>query len=56
MDKKQTKPLTEFEKKFVELEVKKTKQLNQYLATTKMKVTTYKKPGTKKGGENNGKI
>jgi len=44
MEKKTKKQLTEFEKKYVLEEVKKTKEFNEYLATTNFKVATYKKP------------
>ena len=55
MEKKTKKQLTEFEKKYILEEVKRTKEINAYLATTKMKVATYQRPKTKKGGEENGK-
>ena len=55
MENKQTKVLTEYEKKFIELEVKRTKKINEYLATTQMDVAFYKKPKTKKGTDKNDK-
>ena len=42
MEKKTTKKLTDFQKKYIEEEVKKTKAFNEYLAKTKLKVATYK--------------
>lgn len=47
--KKETKQLTEYQKKYIELEVKKNKEFNEFLSTTKIKVETYKKPN--KGGK-----
>ena len=52
MDKKQIKVLTEFEKKFIELEKKQTQKINEFLATTNINVAVYKK--AKKGREDNG--
>ena len=47
MDKKPKKILTEYEKKYIEEEIKKTKEINDYLATTKIKVATFKRPKIK---------
>ena len=55
MEKKQTKKLTEFERKYIEEEVKNIKAFNEYLATTNFKVSTYKKPQQKKGGASDDK-
>ena len=54
MDKKQIKVLTEFEKKFIELEKKQTQKINEFLATTNINVAVYKK--AKKGREDNGRL
>ena len=55
MDKKIKKPLTEFEKKYIAEEIKKTKEFNKFLAATNMKVATYKRPQTNGDSSNDKK-
>ena len=51
MENKESKKLTEIQKKHIEEEVKRTKEINAYLATTKMNVAVYKAPKGDKNGK-----